>query len=242
VRMTDTSSLFPIILLVFAGLVGLIVLSCVVYCCYKRKEKKKKKHPGKRKRRPPNVISHLHGSENFAGPQHGDRGITVTQQSGVHYTHQQLDPNQRTQLPPYPAPSNGHSFYPSNGHHTSNGYPQQGQVAQPQPVPLLQQQRAFVPMRVESPMGVSSNPMGRGGGSRIQSGAGGGSMDTLNTTDDTSSVLSFGSTGSYSSAASINNPIRSSLKRTKNKETASVNSGRSGKSVRIALGEEQTAV
>ena len=43
-------------------------------------------------------------------------------------------------------------------------------------------------------------------------------------------------------SASINNPIRSSLKKPKNKETASVASGMSKKSVRIALGEEMTAV
>lgn len=42
--------------------------------------------------------------------------------------------------------------------------------------------------------------------------------------------------------ASINNPMRSSLKKPKNKETASVASAASKKSVRIALGEEQTAV
>ena len=44
-------------------------------------------------------------------------------------------------------------------------------------------------------------------------------------------------------SASINNPMRSSLKKPKNKETASMISNASGKkSVRIALGEEQTAV
>jgi len=43
-------------------------------------------------------------------------------------------------------------------------------------------------------------------------------------------------------SASINNPMRSSLKKPKNKETASVASAASKKSVRIALGEEQTAV
>ena len=47
-------------------------------------------------------------------------------------------------------------------------------------------------------------------------------------------------------SASINNPLRSSLKKTKNKDTASMMSGASNasgkKSVRIALGEEQTAV
>ena len=46
----------------------------------------------------------------------------------------------------------------------------------------------------------------------------------------------------FNVSASINNPMRSSLKKPKNKETASVASAASKKSVRIALGEEQTAV
>ena len=46
----------------------------------------------------------------------------------------------------------------------------------------------------------------------------------------------------FTVSASINNPMRSSLKKPKNKETASVASAASKKSVRIALGEEQTAV
>lgn len=240
--MVESAALGIVPIVCISVFVGILFLACLVYCCYRKRRDKKKKPPGKRKRRQPNVISHLHGSENFAGPQHRDRGITVTASSGVHYTQQQPPPGpanlQHTQLPPYPAPTNGHAYIQANGH-ANNGF--QAQVAQPQPASLLQQQRAFVPMRVESPMGVSSNPMGRSGGSRLAPGSGG-SMDTLNTTDDTSSVLSFGSTGSYSSAASINNPMRSSLKRPKNKETASVASGMSKKSVRIALGEEQTAV
>jgi len=235
------------------GLVVVIVLTCVLYCCYtKRREKKRKKPPAqKRKRRPPNVISHLHGNENPAGPQH-QRGITVTNQSGVHYTHQQQQNSNghvatlnHTQLPPYPAPNNQQGFYPTNqgNGHVNNGYNQFGQVAQPQqPAPsgLLQQQRAHIQMRVnDSPMGVSSNPMG----GRIRAGAGGGSIDTLSTNDgDNVSINSYGSTGSFNSTASINNPMRSSLKKPKNKETASVASAASKKSVRIALGEEQTAV
>ena len=44
-------------------------------------------------------------------------------------------------------------------------------------------------------------------------------------------------------SASINNPLRSSLKKTKNKDNVSVASAASSKkSVRLALGEEQTAV
>jgi len=192
-----------------------------------------------------------YGNENPAGPQH-QRGITVTNQSGVHYTHQQQQNSNghvatlnHTQLPPYPAPNNQQGFYPTNqgNGHVNNGYNQFGQVAQPQqPAPsgLLQQQRAHIQMRVnDSPMGVSSNPMG----GRIRAGAGGGSIDTLSTNDgDNVSINSYGSTGSFNSTASINNPMRSSLKKPKNKETASVASAASKKSVRIALGEEQTAV
>ena len=44
-------------------------------------------------------------------------------------------------------------------------------------------------------------------------------------------------------SASINNPLRSSLKKPRNKDTVSMTSSASGKkSVRLALGEEQTAV
>ena len=136
---------------------------------------------------------------NFTDPQHSaNRGIAVTSTSGVHYSHQQPPPGpatfQPTQLPPYPAPSNGYPVYPQANGHVNNGYQQQqqlGQVAQPQA------QRAYVPQR--DPLGVSDNPMGRG--VRMAPGAVNGSVDTLNTTDgDNTSMLSFGSTGSYSSA------------------------------------------
>jgi len=60
------------------------------------------------------------------------------------------------------------------------------------------------------------------------------------------SLLSFGSTGSYNSAGSISNPLRSSMKKARKVagcESGSVLSSASGrKSVRIALGGEQTAV
>ena len=140
----------------------------------------------------------------------------MTNQSGVHYTHQQHQQQQQnghvatlnhTQLPPYPAPNNQQGFYPTNqgNGHVNNGYNNQfGQVAQPQqpaaPAGLLQQQRAHIQMRVnDSPMGVSSNPMG----GRRQ--AGGGSIDTLSTNDgDNVSINSYGSTGSFNSTG--NNP------------------------------------
>ena len=140
----------------------------------------------------------------------------MTNQSGVHYTHQQQQQGHsnghvatlnHTQLPPYPAPNNQQGFYPTNqgNGHVNNGYNQFGQVAQPQqaaPSGLLQQQRAHIQMRVnDSPMGVSSNPMG----GRIRAGAGGGSIDTLSTNDgDNVSINSYGSTGSFNSTG--NNP------------------------------------
>jgi hypothetical protein len=117
----------------------------------------------------------------------------VTAASGVHYSHQQPPPGpatfQPTQLPPYLPSSNGQPYYHQGNGHVNSGY-QLGQVAQPQ-----QQQRAFAIHREDI---VASNPGGRG--VRLAAGSGGGSIDTLNTgLDDTSSVLSFGSTGSYSS-------------------------------------------
>ena len=109
--------------------------------------------------------------------------------------------------PAPPAPNNQQGFYPTNqgNGHVNNGYNQFGQVAQPQqaaPSGLLQQQRAHIQMRVnDSPMGVSSNPMG----GRIRAGAGGGSIDTLSTNDgDNVSINSYGSTGSFNSTG--NNP------------------------------------
>ena len=133
-------------------------------------------------------------NKNFTGPQHSaNRGIAVTSASGVHNSHQQPPSGpatfQPTQLPPYLATSNGYPLYPQANGHVSNGYQQQqlGKMAQ----------LAHVPQR--HPIGVSNNPMGRG--VRMAPGAVNGSVDTLNTTDgDNTSMLSFGSTGSYSSA------------------------------------------
>ena len=121
----------------------------------------------------------------------------------------------QNQLPAFPAPSNGTpNYYPPNngqmngqmGLHTQMGQ-MTGQIAQPQipysqPVATVAPQQRFVPQRVESPMGV--NPGGRSGGAKL-GGPGVGSMDSLNSTQD--SVLSFGSTistGSYNSAGKEN--------------------------------------
>merc|ERR1719350_2073925 len=236
-----------IVLIVFNLL--LVILSYLSY-------RKARKTNFPRPRDPYEITPEQYGNDNLAGPNQG-RGITVTANSGVHYTNNQQshDPHMQNQLPAFPAPSNGTlNYYPPNngqmngqmGLHTQMGQ-MTGQIAQPQmpytqPVAAVAPQQRFVPQRVESPMGVNLNPGGRSGGAKL-GGPGVGSMDSLNSTQD--SVLSFGSTvstGSYNSAASINNPMRSSLKKPKNKETASVASAASKKSVRIALGEEQTAV
>jgi len=232
-----------------------LLLAVLSYLSYR----KARKTNFPRSRDPYEITPEQYGNENLAGPQQHGRGITVTANSGVHYANNQQphDPHMQNQLPAFPAPNNGslNSYYPPNngqmngqmGLHTQMGQ-MTGQVAQPQipytqPVATVAPQQRFVPQRVESPMGVNLNPGGRSGGAKL-GGPGVGSMDSLNSTQD--SVLSFGSTistGSYNSAASINNPMRSSLKKPKNKETASMISNASGKkSVRIALGEEQTAV
>jgi hypothetical protein len=226
--------------------------------------KKARKTNFPRARDPYEISPEQYGNENLAGPHHPGRGVTVTANSGVHFTNTQQtqDHHLQAQLPAFPAPhqhqqSNGSlpSYY-QQGHgqlngggvglHTQMGH-MTGQIAQPQmpytqPVAAVAPQQRFVPQRVESPMGVNLNPGGRSGGAKL-GGPGVGSIDSLNSTQD--SVLSFGSTistGSYNSAASINNPMRSSLKKPKNKETTSMISNASKKSVRIALGEEQTAV
>jgi len=234
-----------IVLIVFNLL--LAVLSFLSY-------RKARKTNFPRPRDPYEITPDQYGNDNLAGPQPG-RGITVTANSGVHYTPQHDQAHQmQSQLPAFPAPTNGLGPYYPGTNGQMNGQMglvnQMGQIAQPQaqpaytqPVATVAPQQRFVPQRVESPMGVNLNPGGRSGGAKL-GGPGVGSMDSLNSTQD--SVLSFGSTistGSYNSSASINNPMRSSLKKPKNKETSSMISNASGKkSVRIALGEEQTAV
>merc|ERR1719220_1987019 len=175
-------------------------------------------------RNPYEINTINYGSDHYRGP---DSGITVTSSSGLQHSHQ---------------PGPAHQQY-------------LGQVAQPQtpafsgvgfsgafqgynqPVAAVAPQQRYVPTRDER---VDLNPGGR---HKLGQGGGAGhvlgSMESL--TSSQGSEISFGST--MSSNASINNPLRSSLKKPKNKETVSMNSTASSKkSVRLALGEEQTAV
>ena len=130
-------------------------------------------------------------NKNFTGPQHSaNRGIAVTSASGVHNSHQQPPSGpatfQPTQLPPYLTTSNGYPLYPQANGHVSNGYQQKQQLGKMARLAHLPHHHSI---------GVSDNPMG------MASSADHGSVDTLNTTDgDNTSMLSFGSTGSYSSA------------------------------------------
>ena len=60
--------------------------------------------------------------------------------------------------------------------------------------------------------------------------------------DDSSSVGSTGSYRSTGSSGSIMYPVRSSLKKSRNKDTLSAGSSHSKKSVTYAIGSEQTTV
>ena len=90
---------------------------------------------------------------------------------------------------------------------------------------------------LESSLFVNYNPGGRLNRRH-------GSMESMESRS--SSVMSGSSyTGSTGSAGSIMNPLRSSMKKPKNKElasTISASSNQSKKSVRIAVGAEQTSV
>jgi len=66
-----------------------------------------------------------------------------------------------------------------------------------------------------------------------------GSMESF---DDSSSVGSTGSYRSTNSSSSIMYPVRSSLKKSRNKDTLSAGSSHSKKSVTYAIGSEQTTV
>jgi len=154
-----------------------------------------------RQREPYEITGEHYGNEALAGQQLG-RGITVTANSGVHYSggEAQLGPGQ---LPAFPSPAATNGY-----HYTNGGTVQLGQRAGPQqpvgysaPVAAVPPTIRLAP-RIESPgCGVNLNPGGRAGGRPSGlSGPGVGSMDSLNSTQD--SVLSFGSTvstGSYNS-------------------------------------------
>jgi len=87
--------------------------------------------------------------------------------------------------------------------------------------------------------GVSFTPQGRQG--YAQMGHNSGSMDNISLNSTLSSNLSIGSSMSTGSSTS-KGPLRSSLKKPKNKDTASITSETSSKRVRYGLGAEQTSV
>ena len=120
----------------------------------------------------------------------GDRGITVTSNSGLHYTgHQPGQSAMLSQLPQFPAPAQ------YNGHQVT------GQLAQPQvpsvsyhsnyggqPVAAVAPQQRYVPPRDER---VSGDPGGRKSQGLAAAGVKMGSMESLQSQD---SVFSLGST------------------------------------------------
>ena len=122
----------------------------------------------------------------------GDRGITVTSNSGLHYTGHQPGHAQSamlSQLPQFPAPAQ------YNGHQVT------GQLAQPQvpsvsyhsnyggqPVAAVAPQQRYVPPRDER---VSGDPGGRKSQGLAAAGGKMGSMESLQSQD---SVFSLGST------------------------------------------------
>ena len=85
--------------------------------------------------------------------------------------------------------------------------------------------------------GVSFTPQGRAGYTQMGHT---GSMESLDSTQ--SLTLSTYFFGSSTSTGSAHGPLRSSLKKPKNKDIASVSSKSSSKQVRISLGAEQTTV
>lgn len=207
-----------------------ILLTVVSYLSYA----KAKKTNFPRQRNPYEISAESYGDEARGPGSSQGRGVTTISGSGLGYQpgpgHAQ---HNLTHLPHFPAPQ------------------MTGQMAQPQvsysghahysaPVAAVAPNLRAPPPRDER---VDLNPGGRHKpgelSSHKQGGAGLGSMESLNSNQD--SVFSFGST--VSSNASINNPLRSSLKKPRNKDTVSMASAASSKkSVRLALGEEQTAV
>jgi len=221
-----------------------ILLSVVSYLSYA----KARKTNFPRQRNPYEISANSYGDDHVGGVADPGRGISVIHpNSGVVQGYQ--GGHTLSQLPQFPAPSHAHQYI--------NGQGQLGQHAQPQvpapashahyysgqPVAAVAPQQGvprFVPARDER---VDLNPGGRHKTDPNKLASGGGvmgSMESLNSNQD--SVFSFGST--VSSNASINNPLRSSLKKPRNKDNVSVasNASSSKKSVRLALGEEQTAV
>jgi len=194
--------------------------------------------------------------DRYEGGYDNHGGIAVTSTSGNQYPNQQAPPlhlqppqyNQQFQgpyinggAPQYNGVSGqfngggGGHYNGGGGGQYNGGYNPTGQFAQPQV------SRAPLPTR--EGVSINLNPEGRVSYNQLK-GPGAGSMDSLNSTQSsTMSTLSTGSFNSYNS--NISNPIRSSLKKPKNKENQSIASGvskKSGKSVSYGIGAEQTAV
>jgi len=225
-----------------------LLLTVISYLSYK----KARKSNFPIQRNPYEISATNYGEDQFHGGGDSGRGITVTSNSGVQYFHQPGQPGHHlglSHLPAFPGPPSqppqpgylgqiaqpqvaGHGQGHGQGY--SQGYP--GYPGQPVAAVAPQQR---LPPREER---VDLNPGGRHKTERLGGAARGGMMGSMESlTSSQGSEISFGST--MSSNASINNPLRSSLKKPKNKETVSMNSTASSKkSVRLALGEEQTAV
>lgn len=164
-----------------------------------------------------------------------------------------------TQPGPQAPPSNGFQSVglqapQENGHMSSSPQPQPLPVQPIRPIqPGIPQHHGTSPPTAVVPPtlnisnlpqvlpsgsnGVSFTPQGRSGYTKM--GPHAGSMESLDSTQSTISTYSFGSSTSTGSA---HGPLRSSLKKPKNKDIASVSSKSSSKQVRISLGAEQTQV
>lgn len=173
-----------------------------------------------------------------------------------------------TQPGPQAASTNGgqvNNGFTAVGLHAPNGTssPTNSNVPQPLPIQAIRPIQAVQPQVntmpattcVGNPVGLNlSNlpqvlPTGGGGVSFTPHGRAPagytkmGHMGSSESLDSTQSLtLSSYSLGSSTSTGSAHGPLRSSLKKPKNRDVASVSSKSSSKQVRISLGAEQTAI
>jgi len=221
----------------YAGIGSSVTVAIILVFLVGTNKGKSKKTKKRHRKAPLNEIS-AYGRQSGQNHPNSGRGITVTQTSGNPYSGGQQS-NQNYGNP---------AQYNNQGYHTeelttanlpqylpagAGSYNYNGQQYDAGYLPQ--------PQRSVSASGNNMNPGGRQNhqGGQVVGQFPQGSMDSINTQ---SSDISFGSTGSFYSNTSITQPIRSSLKRPKNKETISTASGKSRRSVTIAIGQEQTAV